>query len=196
MRLNDGLAKIRKSLRWWQAWLGLALRSCLMKGLCQIVKNCVRIWTWCKWGTRDLLQAYECDLNVQMNNTSKMDKLFKKCIVLNGVSKANGRCLVQVPKTFWVRRRSSKLLRELKPMARKEVMWCLTTKGLRQNRSQGKERKKLGHQTNTKGKPKVQLQTRVAPKKESHPMLETKNVFMVLNQIMFVPRAECQKLAL
>jgi hypothetical protein len=34
----------------------------------------------------------------------------------------------------------------------------------------------LGYYTNTKGKPKVQLPTKVAPKEENHPMLETKKV--------------------
>jgi len=34
----------------------------------------------------------------------------------------------------------------------------------------------LGYHTNTKGKPKVQLPTKVAPKEENQPMLETKKV--------------------
>ena len=34
----------------------------------------------------------------------------------------------------------------------------------------------LGYYTNTKGKPQVQLPTKVASKGESHPMLETKKV--------------------
>jgi hypothetical protein len=36
----------------------------------------------------------------------------------------------------------------------------------------------LGYHTNTKGKPKVQLPTNVAPKEENHQMLETKNVIL------------------
>jgi hypothetical protein len=34
----------------------------------------------------------------------------------------------------------------------------------------------LGYRTNTKGKPKVQLPTKVAPKEENDEMLETKKV--------------------
>lgn len=71
----------------------------------------------------------------------------------------------------------------------------------------------LACHTNTKYKPKVQFSTRVAPKDENHPMFKTKKVvlwyqaklclcqrgnvkswFIVLSQIMFVPRMEYYKL--
>ena len=44
------------------------------------------------------LKAYVRNLNTQMNGTTKMDKFAKKYIVLDGVSKVGGGCLVQVPK--------------------------------------------------------------------------------------------------
>ena len=94
------------------------------------------------------------------------------------------------------RQKSLRLLRALKPMAWMEVERCLITKGLRQNRFRGKERKKSGHQTNTRCKQKVQFPTKVAPKEENHPMLHTKNGFMVLNQTMFVSQTKYWKLDL
>jgi hypothetical protein len=40
------------------------------------------------------------NLNAQMNHTAKLEEHSKKCIVLGGVSKVGGGCLVQVPKAF------------------------------------------------------------------------------------------------
>ena len=37
---------------------------------------------------------------IQMNDTPKMDELFKKYIVLGGISKAGGGCFVQISKAF------------------------------------------------------------------------------------------------
>jgi hypothetical protein len=42
--------------------------------------------------------------------------------------------------------------------------------------SKARRLNKLGYYTNTKGKPKVQLPTKVAPKEKNHQMLETKKV--------------------
>ena len=42
--------------------------------------------------------------------------------------------------------------------------------------SKARRRNSFGYYTNTKGKPKVQLPTKMAPKEENHQMLETKKV--------------------
>ena len=47
------------------------------------------------------LQAYVHGFHIQMNGTSKMNKLFKKCIVLGGSSKTGGEYYVQISKAYW-----------------------------------------------------------------------------------------------
>ena len=77
-------------------------------------------------------------------------------------------------KTWW---ESSRLPRALKLMARKGSRAAFHHKGLELKyvpRQRGQII--LGYYTNTKGNPNVQLPTKVAPKEEKHPMLETKKV--------------------
>jgi hypothetical protein len=123
----------------------------------------------------------------------------------------------------------------LKLMARKGSRVALHHKGFEpKNVPRQRGQISLGYYTNTKGKPKVQFPTKVAPKEENHQMLETKKValchqdksclcrgrnvrrwlwatkanydcttdetleggFVLLRQIMFVPRMACKIMVL
>jgi hypothetical protein len=70
-----------------------------------------------------------------------------------------------------------KIDKALKLMARKGSRVALHHKGLESKNAlrQGGQIS-LGYYTNTKGKPKVQLPTKVAPKEENHQVLATKEV--------------------
>ena len=46
------------------------------------------------------LKAYMQKFHKQMNDTSRMNKLFEKCIVLGGVSIAHDEYHVQISKTY------------------------------------------------------------------------------------------------
>jgi hypothetical protein len=72
---------------------------------------------------------------------------------------------------------SLRLPKTLKLMAWKESRAALHHKGLEpKNVPRQRGQISLGYYTNTKGMPKVQLPTKVAPKEENHQMLETKKV--------------------
>ena len=49
------------------------------------------------------IKAYVCKFNTKINDTTNIDELAKKLIVLVGVAKLGGGCLVQVPKASWGR---------------------------------------------------------------------------------------------
>jgi hypothetical protein len=90
------------------------------------------------------------------------------------------------------------LPKALKLMARKGSRAALHHKALEpENISRRRGQIRLGYHTNTIGKPKVQLPTKVAPKKENHQMLETKKCgTMPPRQITLVPWTDCKKMVL
>lgn len=54
----------------------------------------------------------------------------------------------------------------------------------------------LGHYTNPKDKPQVQLPTKVATEEKTPKIINKEGSFMVPMQIIIVPRTKCEKLAL
>ena len=63
-------------------------------------------WCWNELGANEAHEAlkdYVFEFNTQMNGATKVDELAKKLIVLDGVAKLGGECLVQVLKASWRR---------------------------------------------------------------------------------------------
>ena len=96
-------------------------------------------WTWCKWGTWGLLRSYMQEFKIQMKRIIKIHELAKELIVLDGVAKLGVGCFVQIPKVYWGCGKIIKIAKSIEANdPQKKFVRCLKTKGLKENRSQGK----------------------------------------------------------